>query len=347
MAIPDHPYPVLIGEGVLALLPQLLATHTGAAVVADRAASGFAGVLDAPLLEVDAGEGLKSLEGAGAVFDFLERTGIDRSGCLVAIGGGTVGDLAGFAAATWLRGVALYQVPTTLLAMVDSAIGGKTGINTALGKNRIGAFWQPSAVVADLRALDTLAEEEVRGGFGEVVKYGLAMDRELLARVTERAGPLLARSPPELEAVVARCAALKARSVAADERDLTGARAVLNYGHTAGHALETASGYSLQHGRAVAHGMRVAARLARALGLVGDEVVRAHDGALARFGLPGRLPAAIDLEEILRALPRDKKAVGGEPAWILPLAIGEVAPGRPVAGAAVREVLARYLEEAS
>ncbi|MGH7777792.1 MAG: 3-dehydroquinate synthase [Candidatus Dormibacterales bacterium] len=347
MPLPGRGYPVLIGEGALELLLPMLKGHSGGVAVADRAVAGWAAGLGLPVLEVEGGEGLKSLEGVRGILAFLEERRVDRAGCLVAVGGGTVGDAAGFAAAVWLRGVALYQVPTTLLAMVDSAIGGKTGVNTALGKNMVGVFWQPRAVVADLRSLASLPAADVGDAFGEVVKYGLAMDAGLLGLVEERADALLAASPEALEPVVARCAALKAEVVVEDEEDLSGRRAILNYGHTAGHAFEAASAYRLRHGRAVAHGLRVAARLGVAAGAAPALVVEVTDRALARFGLPGPPPPGVGLEDLLAGLAGDKKSVGGRPRWVLPRAVGRVEAGRQVEAVLVREVLARYLEEAS
>lgn len=347
MEIPGRPYPVLVGEGALEDLGPMLARHSQAVVVADREVAAVADALALPAMHLEAGEGLKSLDGLSRILAFLEERGVDRSGCLVAVGGGTLGDVAGFAAAVWLRGIAVYHVPTTLLAMVDSSIGGKTGINTAGGKNLVGAFWQPRAVVADLRALATLPGEELRSAFAEVVKYGLAMDANLLAEVTASAPALLSGAPAALEPVVARCVRLKARVVAEDERESSGRRAILNYGHTAGHAFETVSRYHLSHGRAVAHGLRVAARLGRAAGCCSDSVVEATDGALAAFGLPGPMPDGVGLEAVLAALPRDKKAVGGEAAWVLPAGPGRAEPGRRLEPALVREVLSRYLVEAS
>jgi len=208
---------------------------------------------------VQPGERAKTLAQLEQVVGFLESAAIDRRGVVIALGGGSVGDLAGFAAAVWLRGVRCVQVPTSLLAMVDSSIGGKTGVNSARTKNAIGAFWQPSLVVSDLAVLETLPEGDYRAAFGEIVKYAVAMDPELARRLESDGDGLLRRSEEALEPVVARCVELKAQVVAADERE-GGFRAILNYGHTVGHAVESASGYAALHGRAVAFGMDAARR---------------------------------------------------------------------------------------
>ncbi|MBO0682458.1 MAG: 3-dehydroquinate synthase, partial [Candidatus Dormibacteraeota bacterium] len=290
---------------------------------------------------VDPGEGSKSLAEFGRVIEFLEEARIDRAGVVVALGGGRVGDLAGFAASAWLRGVRLLQVPTSLLAMVDSSVGGKTGVNTSRTKNSVGAFWQPAAVVADLATLGTLPEDEYLAAFAEVVKYGVAMDAGLAERLLAEAPLLRARDPVSLEAVVSRCVELKAGVVAADERE-SGPRQILNYGHTVGHALEAASEYASAHGRAVALGMRAAARVAGRMGLCGDELEETQEALLDAFGLPGPLPA-VSAERVLAAIPRDKKSRGGVVRWVLPRRLGKaqlgVAAPEEVVGEVVHSLL--------
>jgi 3-dehydroquinate synthase len=309
----------------------------GEIVGASLAGAGVA--VDA--LTVPAGERSKSFAQLRRVLEFLERTGLDRHGLVVALGGGTVGDLAGFAAAIWLRGVRLLQVPTTLLAMVDSAIGGKTGINTRATKNSVGAFWQPVAVVADLATLGTLPTAEYEAAFAEVIKYAVAMDARLaLALLAEREG-LAARDPESLAPVVEACVAAKARVVARDERE-SGPRAILNYGHTVGHAVEIASGYRAVHGRAVALGMRAAARIAERTGFCSAGLVAQQDELLAAYGLPGRLPR-VGAEAVLAAIARDKKARAGEVAWVLPRELGRAAVGRRVPEEVVRSVVTELL----
>ena len=197
------------------------------------------------LVSVEGGEAAKTLSSLGRLLGRIERLGIDRGGTVLAIGGGTIGDLAGFAAAVWLRGVRYLNVPTTLLSMVDSSVGGKTGVNTERSKNAVGAFWQPAAVLVDPRFLATLPEDQVASAYGEIVKYAVTLDPELI--------PSIESGLPDVEEVIERCVRAKASVVGGDERDI-GARAILNYGHTVGHALEEASGYTLAHGRAVAVG---------------------------------------------------------------------------------------------
>lgn len=335
--VAGRPYPVLVGLGALQELPRLVREMgaSAAAVVTDTTVAdrwavpvreGLAGAgVRAAVHAVEPGEQAKSLAVLGQVLDFLEESAIDRQGVVVALGGGTVGDLAGFAAAVWLRGVRCVQVPTTLLAMVDSSVGGKTGVNGARTKNGIGAFWQPAAVVEDLAVLSTLAEGDYRAAFGEIVKYAVAMDGELGDVLEAGLDGLLARSSAALEPVVARCVELKARVVAADERE-GGPRQILNYGHTVGHAVESASGYTAVHGRAVAFGMEAAARIAVEMGLCKASLVARQDALLEAFALPGDLPATT-ADAVLAAVPRDKKSQAGSVRWVLPREMGRAQVG--------------------
>ena len=345
-------YPVLIGSNLHRELRNVIARldPTGAAIVTDTNARPWAlkvakaikrAGLKTGLLAIPAGERSKSLLRLQEVLAFLERQQIDRGGCVIAVGGGTVGDLAGLAAAMWQRGVRLVAVPTTLLAMVDSSIGGKTGVNGRRSKNAIGTFWQPSAVIADLEALETLPAPAYRDAFAEVVKYAVAMDRGLFDLLQRNAPRLVERDRSMLERVVFRCVAAKALVVAKDERD-RGPRAILNYGHTAGHALEAAARFRITHGRAVAFGMRVAARIAVAQGICGKRVVEAQDELLEAFGLPNRPPHA-DPKRVLAAISLDKKARRGKVAWVLPRRIGHAEIGRSVPGPLVRRVITRSL----
>jgi 3-dehydroquinate synthase len=290
---------------------------------------------------IPAGERSKSMAQLQAVLSFLERQQLDRGGCVIAVGGGTVGDLAGLAAAMWQRGVRLVAVPTTLLAMVDSSIGGKTGVNGRRSKNAIGAFWQPSAVVSDLAAIETLPAASYRDAFAEVVKYAVAMDRGLFDLLQRNAPRLAERDPSMLQRVVFRCVAAKALVVAKDERD-RGPRAILNYGHTAGHALEAATGFRVSHGRAVAFGMRVVADIAVAMDLCSERVAESQDALLEAFGLPDRPPHA-DPRRVLAAIALDKKARRGKVAWVMPRRIGHAEVGHAVPGALVRRVVTKAL----
>jgi 3-dehydroquinate synthase len=290
---------------------------------------------------IPAGERSKSMAQLQSVLSFLERQQLDRGGCVIAVGGGTVGDLAGLAAAMWQRGVRLVAVPTTLLAMVDSSIGGKTGVNGRRSKNAIGAFWQPSAVVSDLASIETLPAPSYRDAFAEVVKYAVAMDRGLFDLLLRNAPRLTERDSSMLQRVVFRCVAAKALVVAKDERD-RGPRAILNYGHTAGHALEAATGFRVSHGRAVAFGMRVAADIAVSMDLCSERLAESQDALLEAFGLPDRPPHA-DPKRVLAAIALDKKARRGKVAWVMPRRIGHAEVGHAVPGALVRRVVTRAL----
>jgi 3-dehydroquinate synthase len=337
---------VVVGRGAITqMAPEVAARHRQARVVYDVAvepvaarltiALGKAGV-ESKNFAIEGGERAKRLRVLERLLAWLEETGLDRSGAIVAVGGGTVGDLAGFAAAIFLRGVAHWQVPTTLVAMVDASVGGKTGIDGLRTKNAVGAIWQPAGVFADLDTLATLPAAERRSGWAEVVKYAVAMDGALAEQLARNG------AGADLEPVVARCVELKAGVVVADERD-HGPRAILNYGHTVGHALEAASGFRLMHGIAVAHGMRAAGLISERLGLAPGGFVAEQDRLLERFELPGP-PPPIAPEPVVELVGRDKKARGGRVAWVLARSIGVAEPGHevpdPVVGWAVREVLA-------
>lgn len=345
-------YPVHIGSGALKELKPTLARlePTGVVLVTDTNVAPWARTIAKSirtarlrpfLYTVPASERSKSLTALGGLLAFLERKRIDRGGCVIAVGGGTVGDLAGLAAGTWLRGVSLVEVPTTLLAMVDSSIGGKTAVNGVRMKNAIGTFWQPVAVISDTDALATLPRARYREAFAEVVKYAVAMDRPLFEVLRRDAERLLARDPAALEAVIMACATAKALIVARDEHD-HGPRAILNYGHTTAHAVETASSYRVSHGRAVAFGMRVAAQISRSLGLCTERLVDQQDALLTALGLPDN-PPRVGLERVLAAIPTDKKARRGRVAWVLPRRIGVAEVGHSVAPGLVRRVIRRAL----
>jgi 3-dehydroquinate synthase len=349
---PAGSYPVVIGSGINRELRSAVARldPTSAAIVTDANVLPWAkkvartikrAGVKTPIHVIPPGERSKSMAAFGEVLAFLERQKVDRGGCLIAVGGGTVGDIGGFAASVWQRGIRVVQVPTTLLAMVDSSIGGKTGVNGKRSKNAIGSFWQPAAVVTDLAFLETLPPASYRDAFAEVVKYAVAMDHGLFELLLKTRDRLVARDSAALERVVFQCVMAKALVVAKDEREL-GPRAILNYGHTAGHALEAASGFRISHGRAVAFGMRVAARIALSMELCGKRFVESQDAMLTAFGLPDRAPR-VDLAKVLAAIPRDKKARRGKVAWVLPRRLGHAEPGHAVPPAIVRRVLRKAL----
>ncbi len=334
----DRSYEIQCGRGLIDALGRVLhdAGVRRSVIIADggvasthaaRAqASIVAAGIDAPMLEVPAGEASKSLASAGRLWDEFARMAVDRSTHVVAVGGGVVGDLAGFVAATFARGIPVWQVPTTLVAQVDSAIGGKTGINLAGGKNLVGAFWQPAGVIADIDTLASLPDREFTSGLAEVVKYGVIFDPEFFGWLETNALALLAREPAALAHAVHRSAAMKADVVERDERERSGLRAALNYGHTFAHAYETAAGYGvLLHGEAVAIGMAMAARLACRLGRIPASLVARHDALLTSLNLPVNPPASLrEPGPLVTIMARDKKAVAGTLRFVLPDRLGHV-----------------------
>jgi 3-dehydroquinate synthase len=285
------------------------------------------------------GEAHKTLASVARVFDALAELKANRDATIVALGGGVIGDLAGFAAACWMRGIAFVQVPTTLLAMVDSSVGGKTAIDLAQGKNLVGAFHQPRAVIIDTDTLATLPARELAAGFGEVIKYGALGDAGFFAWIEDHADALLARDPQSLSEAIARCCAQKAGIVARDETE-QGERALLNFGHTFGHALETASGYgSLLHGEAIAIGMVLAARLSANLGRAEKQDTQRLIALLERFALPTAVPAGTDAERVIGLMQLDKKNLSGRLRLILWRGIGQSEIVPDVDRDAIRAVL--------
>lgn len=269
------------------------------------------------------GETFKTLRSAESLVTFLIERRIERSDVIVALGGGVVGDLAGFAAAVYLRGIRFVEVPTTLLAQIDSSVGGKTGVNHRLGKNLIGAFHQPSLVVIDPETLHTLPLRELRSGLYEAIKYGVISDAPLFYRIARRIDRLNSFDADELAHLIASCCSIKAAVVSRDERE-AGSRKTLNFGHTVGHALEAVTKYRrFLHGEAVGHGMRAAARIAERLDLLEPGDRAAIDDAIARVG---PLPPAktIALDAIISAMSHDKKTEAGRTSFVLPVEIGRV-----------------------
>lgn len=318
-----------------------------AALYLERARDALraAGVEAAPLV-VPPGEASKTLEQAARLYDGMLRAGLDRGSAVVALGGGVVTDLAGFAAATYMRGLPWVAVATTLLAQVDAGVGGKTAVDHPECKNLVGAFHQPAAVMADVGTLATLPEEELRTGLAEVVKHAVIRDADLFALLEAQAARILARDAAVLEDIVARSVGIKADVVMADEREAD-LRRILNYGHTIGHAAESLAlaaggrlgGATMTHGRAVALGMIAEARIAERRGLVGRAVVERQRRLLERFGLPVRLGAPLDPERCLALMRHDKKAEGGRMRFVLPEAIGAVRVVADVTDEEIREAL--------
>ena len=337
-------YEIKVGSGLLSELGAHCARlNLGqrCAVISDRnVAPRFAKAtqlslkkagFDSVLITVPAGETAKSLKVVELCYNALAKHQLERKSFIVALGGGVVGDLAGFVAATYLRGVAFLQVPTTLLAQVDSSVGGKVGVNLKAGKNLVGAFHQPRLVLCDIAALRTLPLREFRAGLAEVIKYGIIYDASLFERLERDLPKLLKRAPNTLGEVIARCCEIKAEVVGQDETE-SGLRAILNFGHTIGHAIENISGYGKYlHGEAISIGQVAAARIsAAALGLGADEVERIRL-LLQRTGLPTeiRLPPA-QRKKLFGAMRLDKKVTGGEIKFVLAKKIGEVVWGQNV-----------------
>jgi 3-dehydroquinate synthase len=287
------------------------------------------------------GEATKSLASASRLYDELVSLKADRHTAVVAVGGGVIGDLAGFVAATYARGVPLVVVPTTLLGQVDSSVGGKVGVNHPGAKNIIGAFHQPACVWIDTGTLRSLPDRELRCGLAEVVKYGVILDGAFFEELEGRVEAILGRGHQALRRIVARSCELKASVVSQDEREETGLRAVLNFGHTIGHAIEAVAGYDgpYQHGEAVAVGMVAEARLAERLGWIGPEVVGRIEGLLERLGLPTKAPG-LDSARLIEAMGRDKKNRGGRTRFVLPRSIGRVELTDAAGAAEVEAVLA-------
>jgi 3-dehydroquinate synthase len=274
-------------------------------------------------IETDDGERYKTMATVERIYDACLDAGIDRKAVLVALGGGVVGDITAFVASTILRGVRFVMIPTTLLSQVDSSVGGKTGMDRRQGKNLVGTFWQPSAVLIDPRTLGTLPERELLAGLAEVVKTGVILDAGLFARLEREADAILARDPQVLTEVIARCVRIKGDVVEQDEREEKGLRRILNFGHTVAHAVEQVTGYDRYlHGEAVAIGMGVAARLSEKRGFCAPADARRIEALLERLGLEHEVPAGLDHDALVRAIALDKKAERTKVAYIVCEAIG-------------------------
>ena len=338
VALGERAYPIHIGAGLLdrAELYRPYLSGGRAAIVTnevvaplylarlENALGNAVGDVRVTQIILPDGEQAKSWQTLERVFDALLDARCGRDSLLIALGGGVIGDLAGFAAAVYQRGMPFLQVPTTLLAQVDSSVGGKTAINHARGKNMIGAFHQPVAVVSDVATLDTLPDRELRAGLAEVIKHGLALDAAFVAWLDDNIEKLLHRERAALCYAVKRCCELKAGVVATDERE-SGVRALLNLGHTFGHAIEAATGYGAWlHGEAIAAGMVMAAVLSQDLGLLTSEDVARVRRLVARAGLPVKGPA-VDASELLERMATDKKAAQGKLRFVVLQAVGQAA----------------------
>ena len=349
----DRSYDIAIGRGLLSSCGPFIADRLDCrhAVVitddhvqlphADAVAAGLAASgIRADLLVVPSGEPSKSPAEAERLWKGLVDLRADRKTVVVAVGGGVVGDLAGFVAATYARGLAFIQVPTSVIAQVDSSVGGKVGINLPLAKNIVGAFWQPTGVLIDTEVLGTLPEREYRSGLAEVVKYGVILDAQFFEYLEQNVPAILARQPDVLAHLIERSCRLKADVVEQDEREQSGLRAVLNYGHTFCHAIETVAGYGQYlHGEAVSIGMVCASRLAEKLGRIDPSLTRRQRDLLTALRLPVAV-AGLDAEALLAAMQRDKKVQHGDLRFVLPSRLGHVELVGQVDSSLVRQALA-------
>ncbi len=328
-------YDIRIGRAVLETVPEVITSlgYRGKAVlitnplvrqlfgetlIANLEAAGFATII----LEVAEGEKYKSLDEAGKLYHQLSEFQAERMTPVLALGGGVIGDLAGFVASTYMRGVPLFHLPTTLLSQVDSSIGGKTAVNYGQLKNNIGTFFQPKAVITDLDTLRTLSRQDYADGLAEIIKYGIIRDAELFHILQNNMEWLKTGQKKITEDVVGRCIAIKAEITAADEKDI-GLRNILNFGHTVGHAIESVSNYRINHGRAVAMGIVAAATLSSRIGLLSIVELEEIRTVIKAAGLPVALPR-LEIEKLVEAMLHDKKKVGGQVRFILLKSIGEV-----------------------
>ena len=348
-----HSCPVFAGTGVFDRLGELcrgVGLTTTAYLISDsnvfyshgRRAQIALESADIPVhtFVVPAGESSKSLDTLALVYQWLAEQRAERGHFVVGLGGGVVGDLAGYAAATFNRGLPLVQAPTSLAAMVDASIGGKTAVNLEVGKNLVGAFHQPRLVAAEVDALDTLPERELASGWAEAIKHGLILDAPLFETFEAHAEAIRRLERPLADDVVRRSMAVKADVVSRDERETLGLRILLNYGHTIGHALEAATAYGeLLHGEAVAIGMTAAVRISRAMGLIGDDLVERQDALLRRFNLPTSFPGA-DRDAVRQAMSVDKKTSAGSIRWVLLDGLGTSLTRNDVPAEVVEEALA-------
>jgi 3-dehydroquinate synthase len=340
--------PIIIGDGIINQLGDYFdfSPYSGVALLTDTTVQKLYGqrvikALEAAgkkasLLTLPVGERAKSLRTAERGYKFLLESNIDRKGLICILGGGVVGDTAGYIAASYLRGIDYIQLPTTLLAQVDSSLGGKVGVNFGGKKNMVGSFYQPRAVIGDVALLKTLPPAEMRNGLAEVIKYGLAMDGGLFRLLDQKKGKEFTTA--ELKDIVTRCCRLKAGIVEMDETERTGQRAILNFGHTIGHAIEAAANLQLSHGQAVAIGMAAAARISAETGRLDQSHITRIEGLLTKFGLPIYCQG-ISPDALMASIRFDKKTTGGRTGWVLLEGIGKGITNQPVAENIIRKAL--------
>lgn len=328
-------YPAFVGRGLIAKAGEIarnvtdrtrctiIADQNSARFFGDRVCETFASQNFSPqLITIPAGEKSKSLMQAGKICDEMIKAGFDRSSFVIGLGGGVIGDISGFVAAVFQRGIPHIQIPTTLLAMVDSSIGGKTGVNLEAGKNLLGAIHHPALIICDVDVLETLPPQELRQGYAEIIKHAIIRDAEMFDNLSSSQGTIH-RSGDALVELIRRNIAIKARIVAVDDRETSGKRALLNFGHTVGHGIERATDFKVPHGDCVSIGMVAACAISTKRAALsanqGDEVV----ALLKKFGLPTQLPAGVDREKIIDAIAHDKKFLGGKIRFIVTPRIGE------------------------
>ena len=341
-------YSALVGDGSMAKAGEfarkvmsgnrcaIIADETSARLFGDRISESFTAEKFSPhLVRIPAGEKSKSLTQVERICDELIEAGLDRSSFVVGLGGGVIGDISGFVAAIFQRGIPHVQIPTTLLAMVDSSIGGKTGVNLDAGKNLIGAFHHPALIIADVKALESLPPKELRQGYAEIIKYAIIRDAEMFRALSPRT-----QSKNGFVALIRRNIAIKARIVSADVREISGERALLNFGHTVGHAIERATDFKIPHGDCISIGMVAACDIStKRAGLSSPE----RDDVFAllkRFQLPTQLPAEVDRERVVAAVVHDKKFLGGKIRFVVTPRIGEAHLSNDVTMEDIREGIA-------
>ena len=347
----DRSYPIFIEDGIMERIGADLAKRDIASryvVISDDYVAKLYGStlmatleqagIDAELLTFPRGEASKNLQVFANLSSKLAQMGIDRKSGLIAFGGGVTGDLTGFLAASYMRGIPFVQIPTTLLSQVDSSVGGKTGVDIPEGKNLVGAFYQPKAVYIDTAVLTTLPAQEFLGGVAEVIKYGVIRDYDFYCFLERNLDAILELNPPVIQEMIHTCCRIKAEVVAEDEREAD-LRRILNFGHTIGHAVEAASDFSIIHGHAVAIGMVAALRLAVSSGLCKRKEAGRVATLIHSFGLPTEIPEEMDRERIKSYIKTDKKSVGGSVFYVLPTTIGDVVITNEITEEQVDDVL--------